>query len=88
MRRYYVLKLLLSWLALNLVLLLQAKDEQRPDLLIPKAQFQQEVQVIAKNLKTEIIFHESAVEALQEVAEAHLMGLIEDASVCATYDNR
>ncbi|BAF14856.1 Os04g0450800, partial [Oryza sativa Japonica Group] len=43
---------------------------------------------IAKNLKTDLRFQSHAVLALQEAAEAYLVGLFEDTNLCAIHAKR
>ena len=43
---------------------------------------------IAQELKSELRFQSSAVEALQEAAEAFLVSLFEDSNLCAIHAKR
>ena len=45
--------------------------------------FQRLVREIAQDLKTDLLFHSAAIEALQEAAEAYLVGVFEDCNLCA-----
>merc|ERR1712224_1053166 len=54
------------------------KYQKSTDLLIRKLPFQRLVRDIAHEYKTELRFQSSAVIALQEAAEAFLVGLFED----------
>jgi len=58
------------------------------ELLIRKLPFQRLVREIAHNFKTELRFQASAVAALQEAAEAYLIGLFEDTNLCAIHAKR
>lgn len=51
-------------------------------LLIRKLPFQRLVREIAQDYKTDLRFQSSAVLALQEAAEAYLVGLFEDTNLC------
>ncbi|KAK7249555.1 histone [Aureococcus anophagefferens] len=56
----------------------------------PRAQapFQRLVREIAQDFKTDLRFQGSAVLALQEAAEAYLVGLFEDTNLCAIHAKR
>jgi histone H3 len=56
--------------------------------LIPKLRFQRLVREIAQDFKSDLRFQSSAVEALQEAAEAYLTGLFEDTNLCAIHAKR
>ncbi len=58
------------------------------DLLIRQCQFQSLVREIAQDFKSDLRFQGSAVLALQEAAEAYLVGLFEDTNLCAIHSNR
>ena len=58
------------------------------DLLIRKAPFQRLVREIAQDFKSDLRFQGSAVLALQEAAEAYLVGLFEDTNLCAIHAKR
>lgn len=62
--------------------------QKTPDLLIPKIPFQRLVREIAQGLKSDLRFQSLAILALQEAAEAFLVGLFEDANVCAIHGKR
>ncbi|KAL4614905.1 hypothetical protein ACB092_07G086700 [Castanea dentata] len=47
-----------------------------------KLPFQRLVREIAQDFKTDLRFQSSAVAALQEAAEAYLVGLFEDTNLC------
>ncbi|XP_044955514.1 histone H3.2-like [Hordeum vulgare subsp. vulgare] len=57
-------------------------------LLIRKLPFQRLVREIAQDFKTDLRFQSSAVSALQEAAEAYLVGLFEDTNLCAIHAKR
>ena len=57
-------------------------------LLIRKLPFQRLVREIAQEFKTDLRFTSTAVEALQESAEAYLVGLFEDTNLCAIHAKR
>uniref|UniRef100_A0A2N9GY01 Core Histone H2A/H2B/H3 domain-containing protein n=1 Tax=Fagus sylvatica TaxID=28930 RepID=A0A2N9GY01_FAGSY len=46
------------------------------------------VREIAQDFKTDLRFQSSAVSALQEAAEAYLVGLFEDTNLCAIHAKR
>jgi histone H3 len=56
--------------------------------LIRKAPFQRLVREVAADFRAELRFQQSAVEALQESAEAYLVGLFEDTNLCAIHAKR
>jgi histone H3 len=58
------------------------------ELLIRKLPFVRVCREIAQELKTDLRFQSSAFGALQEAAEAYLVGLFEDANLCAIHARR
>ena len=64
------------------------KYQKSTDLLIRKLPFQRLVREIAQDFKTDLRFQSSAVLALQEAAEAYLVGLFEDTNLCAIHAKR
>ncbi len=58
------------------------------ELLIRKVPFQRLVREVAQDYKTDLRFQASAVEAIQEAAEAYLVHLFEDANLCAIHAKR
>lgn len=58
------------------------------DLLLRKAPFQRLVREIAQDLKQDWRFQTSALAALQEAAEAFLIGLFTDTNLCAIHAKR
>ena len=62
--------------------------QKSTDLLIRKLPFQRLVKDIAHETRPETRFQASAVLALQEAAEAYLVGLFEDTNLCAVHGNR
>ena len=54
-------------------------------LLIRKLPFNWLVREIAQDFKTDLHFQASAIAALQEAAEAYLVGLFEDTNLCAIH---
>ena len=62
--------------------------QKSTDLLIRKLPFQRLVREIAQEFKTDLRFQGSAVLALQEAAEAYLVGLFEDTNLCAIHAKR
>jgi histone H3 len=64
------------------------KYQKTTDLLIRKAPFQRLLREIAQDFKAELRFQSTAVLALQEAAEAYLVGLMEDTNLCAIHAKR
>lgn len=64
--------------------------QKSTDLLIKKMPFQRLVREIARDLGlvTDLRFQVSAINALQEAAEAHLVSLFEDTNLCAIHGRR
>ncbi|XP_056169488.1 histone H3.3-like [Syzygium oleosum] len=61
------------------------KYQKSTELLIRKLPFQRLVREIAQDFQTDLQFQSSAVAALQEAAEAYLVGLFEDTDLCAIH---
>jgi len=59
-----------------------------PSLPIRKLPFQHRVREIAQDFKSDLRFQSSAVAALQEASESHLVGLFEDTNLCALHARR
>merc|ERR1719455_17574 len=64
------------------------KYQKSTELLIRKLPFQRLVRYIANYFKTDLRFQSSAVLALQEAAEAYMVGLFEDTNLCAIHAKR
>ena len=64
------------------------KFQKSTDLLIRKLPFQRVVREIAQEYKNDLRFQSQAVLALQEAAEAYLVGLFEDTNLCAIHAKR
>jgi histone H3 len=62
--------------------------QKSTELLIRKAPFQRLVREIAQDYKSDLRFQSSAIAALQEAAEAYLVGLFEDSNLCAIHAKR
>ncbi|CAN0415517.1 unnamed protein product, partial [Ascophyllum nodosum] len=62
--------------------------QKSTELLIRKLPFQRLVREIAQDFKSDLRFQGSAVLALQEAAEAYLVGLFEDTNLCAIHAKR
>jgi histone H3 len=62
--------------------------QKSTELLIRKLPFQRLVREIAQDFKTDLRFQGSAVLALQESAEAYLVGLFEDTNLAAIHAKR
>ncbi len=57
-------------------------------MLIRRLPFQRVIREIAHDFKSGLMFRASALEALQEAAEAYLVGLFEDTNLCAIHAKR
>ena len=64
------------------------KYQKSTELLVRKLPFQRLVREIAQEYKADLRFQSSAVLALQEAAEAYLVGLFEDTNLCAIHAKR
>jgi histone H3 len=64
------------------------KYQKSTELLIRKLPFQRLVREIAQDFNTGLRFQSAAVLALQEAAEAYLVGLFEDTNLCALHAKR
>ena len=62
--------------------------QKSTELLIRKLPFQRLVREIANDYKTDLRFQSSAILALQEAAEAYMVGLFEDTNLCAIHAKR
>jgi len=62
--------------------------QKSTELLMRKLPFQRLVREIAQDFKADLRFQGSAVLALQEAAEAYLVGLFEDTNLCAIHAKR
>ncbi|KAL9180079.1 hypothetical protein ACHAXT_010021 [Thalassiosira profunda] len=62
--------------------------QKSSDLLIRKLPFQRFVKEIAQDFKSDLRYQASSVLALQEAAEAYLVGLFEDTNLCAIHAKR
>jgi histone H3 len=71
------------------VALRQIRQYQKStELLIRKLPFQRLVREVAQEFKPDLRFQSTAILALQEAAEAYLVGLFEDANLCAIHARR
>ncbi|XP_074317592.1 histone H3.3-like [Silene latifolia] len=64
------------------------KYQKSTELLIRKLPFQRLVREVAQDFKSDLRFQTHAVLALQEAAEAFLVGLFEDTNLCAIHAKR
>ncbi len=62
--------------------------QKSTELLIRKLPFQRLVREIGLEFKEDLRFQSAAVGALQEAAEAYLVGLFEDTNLCAIHAKR
>ncbi len=56
--------------------------------MIRKLPFQRLIRELAQDYKTDLRFKGTAIAALQEAAEAYLVGLFEDTNLCAIHAKR
>ena len=64
------------------------KYQKSTELLIRKCPFQRLVREITQDFKPMMRFQSTAILALQEAAEAYLVGLFEDTNMCASHAGR
>lgn len=64
------------------------KYQRSTDLLIKRAPFQRLVRELTQAYKADIRFQSLGLLALQEAAEAYLVGLFEDTNLCAIHAKR
>ena len=64
------------------------KYQKSTELLIRKLPFQRLVREIAQDFRIGLRFQSTAILALQEAAEAYLVGLFEDTNLCAIHAKR
>ena len=64
------------------------KRKPRREFAIPRGSFRKLVQEIASGFKSDLRFQSQAVFALQEAAEAYMVGLFEDTNLCAIHAKR
>lgn len=62
--------------------------QKSTDMLIPRAPFQRLVRDICSGIDNELRFQGSALLALQEASEAYIVGIMEDAGLCAVHAKR
>jgi histone H3 len=62
--------------------------QKSTEALIANAPFQRLVREISLDYKSDIRFQAKAIAALQEASEAYLVGLFEDANLCAIHGKR
>ncbi|GMH19775.1 hypothetical protein Nepgr_021616 [Nepenthes gracilis] len=62
--------------------------DKATSLILQKLCFQRLVREIAQDFKTDLQFQSHTVLALQEAAEAYLVGLFEDTNLCAVHAKR
>lgn len=62
--------------------------QKSTELLLRKLPFQRLVREIAQEIKVDLRFQTSALAALQESAEAYMVGLFEDTNLCAIHAKR
>lgn len=64
------------------------KFQKSTDLLLAKLPFQRLVREITQDYKVDLRFQSTAIMALQEAAEAYLVGFFEHTNLCAIHSKR
>lgn len=64
------------------------KYQKSTELLIRKLPFSRLVRCIAQDFKSDLRFQSTAILAIQEATEKYLVGLFEDANLCAIHAKR
>ena len=64
------------------------KYQKSTELLIRKMPFPRLVREVAQDYKCDLRFQSTAIMALQEAAEAYLVGIMEDTNLCALHAKR
>jgi histone H3 len=64
------------------------KYQKTTYLLLPRAPFQRVVRSICGHIDSDLRFQAQALMALQEAAEAYLVGIFEDTNLCAIHAKR
>ena len=64
------------------------KYQKSTNLLLRRQPFQRLVREVAADFKSDLRFQQTAVQALQEACEAHMVGLFEDTNLCAVHARR
>ena len=64
------------------------RQQTNTDLIIPRRPFQRLVREIAQGYKQDLRFQKSALDALQECAEAHLISLFENVQLASIHAKR
>ena len=64
------------------------KYQKSTELLIRKLPFQRLVREIVQDMRADFRFQSTAMLAIQEAAEAYLVGLFEDTNLCAIHGKR
>src|SRR5436190_4850167 len=64
------------------------KYQKSTELLIRKLPFQRLVREVAQELKSDVRFQSTALLALQEAAEAYIVGVFEDTNLCCVHAKR
>lgn len=62
--------------------------QKSTELLIRKLPFQRVVREVAEGFRVQLRFQSTAIMALQEAAEAYLVGVFEDTNLCALHGKR
>ena len=62
--------------------------QKTAELLIRKLPFSRLVREVTQDFKTDLRFQAQAIMALQEAAEAYLVGLFDDTNLCAIHAKR
>ncbi len=62
--------------------------QRTTDLILPRASFQRFLREVALGINGQIRFQATAIMAIQEAVESYLVGLFEDAQLCAIHAKR
>lgn len=62
--------------------------QRSADLLLPRAPFQRLLRDICLGINAQLRFQSNAISALQEATESYIVGLFEDANLCAVHAKR
>eukprot|EP00882_Tetradesmus_deserticola_P004439 GHRQ01004684.1.p1 GENE.GHRQ01004684.1~~GHRQ01004684.1.p1 ORF type:complete len:152 (+),score=34.42 GHRQ01004684.1:186-641(+) len=64
------------------------KYQKSTELLLRRAPFQRLVREVCQSFKRDFMFRKEALLALQEAAEAYVVGMMEDSNLCAIHAKR
>lgn len=64
------------------------KYQKSTNILLAKLPFMRLIKEISQDFKTDLRWQKNALQAIQEAAEAYLVGLFEEANLCAIHAKR